>query len=237
MIKLSKRMKAVADLVSEGNKVADIGCDHGYLPIYLVQEKKAPSAVAMDVNQGPLNAAREHIISEGLEAVIETRLSDGLTNLKDEEGESVIIAGMGGPLIINILMQNKELLGNNSQIKEFILQPQSELTLFRKTMRELGFVCQQEDMVFEDGKYYPMGRYVRGVYDLDVEHILGDEYGPLLLKNKNDVLRQYLDKELRNLKQIEQSLQNMQEEDAKQERLKQVLAKMKLNEEARGFFN
>ena len=81
-MELSKRLQAVADMVSEGLIVADVGTDHGYIPIYLVQTKKAPKAIAMDVNKGPLFRAENHIASYGLQSVIETRISDGVQSLK-----------------------------------------------------------------------------------------------------------------------------------------------------------
>ena len=106
-MQLSERMKAVAALVSPGSRVVDVGCDHGYLPIYLVMNKRIPSAVAMDVKSGPLSRAQENIKAHGLDTYIETRLSDGLKNLKKGEGDALIIAGMGGPLMEKILEEGK----------------------------------------------------------------------------------------------------------------------------------
>ena len=96
-MELSKRPYTVASAVSPGCRVADIS-DHGYIPIYLVKNKYAPRAFAMDVNQGPLERAREHIQEEGLTSQIETRLSNGLLQLEPEEVDAVVIAGMGGIL-------------------------------------------------------------------------------------------------------------------------------------------
>ena len=81
-MELSKRLQAVADLVSDGLVVADVGTDHGYIPIYLIETKKSPKAFAMDVNKGPLLRAKEHIAEHGLISSIETRLSDGVRALK-----------------------------------------------------------------------------------------------------------------------------------------------------------
>jgi tRNA (adenine22-N1)-methyltransferase len=94
MIKLSKRMKAVAAMVTKGNVVADIGTDHGYVPIALIQQKKIPRAIAMDINKGPLKHATEHIAMCQLEDYIETRLSDGVEGLKAKEADTILIAGM-----------------------------------------------------------------------------------------------------------------------------------------------
>ena len=93
------RLRAIAGMVTKGNRLADVGCDHGYLSIWLVSEKTVPSAIAMDVRPGPLSRARENITRYGLEDYIETRLSDGLAKLEPGEGDTLVIAGMGGPLM------------------------------------------------------------------------------------------------------------------------------------------
>ena len=94
-MELSKRLMAVACLVTPGNRLADVGTDHGYIPIYLIKENRIPHAIAMDVNRGPLLRAQEHIRMEGLEERIETRLSDGMKMLLPTEADTVVIAGMG----------------------------------------------------------------------------------------------------------------------------------------------
>ena len=86
-IVLSKRMHAVASLVTPGNSVCDVGCDHGFIPIYLVKQGIAPKALAMDVNEGPLRQAKEHIAAFGLESYIETRISDGIASCRPGEAD------------------------------------------------------------------------------------------------------------------------------------------------------
>ena len=94
-MQLSKRLSAVAGLVTRGNRLVDVGCDHGYLPVYLYLNHMIPSAIAMDVRPGPLSRAEEHIAQYGLGEYIETRLSDGLAALGTDEGDTLVIAGMG----------------------------------------------------------------------------------------------------------------------------------------------
>ncbi len=94
-MQLSNRLLAVAGMVTEGNTVADVGCDHGYIPIYLIQQKKIPCAIAMDIRRGPLSRAEAHIEENGLREYIQTRLSDGVQALKPGEADTLIIAGMG----------------------------------------------------------------------------------------------------------------------------------------------
>ncbi len=106
-VKLSKRLERIASFVQPGSRVADIGTDHGYVPIWLVQKGVCPSALAMDVRKGPLERAEEHVEEVGLSGKIELRLSDGLAKLKAGEADTVVIAGMGGKLTCRILEQGR----------------------------------------------------------------------------------------------------------------------------------
>lgn len=210
---LSERMKAVAALVTPGSRVADIGCDHGYVPIYLVQERISPSVIAMDVNTGPLERARSHIAAYGLSEYIDTRLSDGAAKLLAGEAETVICAGMGGKLILRILEQDLETVRS---LRECILQPQSEWEMLRKWLCGNEFLVAEENMIYEDGKYYPVmkvipcrwgGNLQENVVQYDV---VKNRFGPRLLEERNPVLLSYLKKEyaklgglLRSLKETE----------------------------------
>ena len=185
-------MKAVASMVTPGSVLADVGTDHGYVPISLVQHKKIPKAIAMDVNVGPLQRAREHIAEFQLEEFIETRLSDGVKELEVGEVDSILIAGMGGELVIRILTDGMEVCRN---AKELILQPQSDLEKVRQFLREKKYKIVDEDMVIEDGKYYPMMKVVPVEEDEFWGNISEEAirpcymYGPLLLKNGNPAVR------------------------------------------------
>ena len=123
-MQLSKRLSAVAEFVTPGGCLVDVGTDHGYVPIALLEQKKISSAIAMDVNRGPLERAREHIAQYQMGDYIETRLSDGLHALRAGEGDSLLIAGMGGGLTIRILSEGEPLL---SGFRELILEPQSDI--------------------------------------------------------------------------------------------------------------
>ena len=175
-----------------GSRLADIGTDHGYIPIELVQTGVIPSAIAMDVNKGPLSRAKEHIETANLSDRISTRLSDGTKELREGEADCVIIAGMGGMLMMHILEDGRRLWND---VGEWILQPQSDLEKFRRFLHENGFAVTDEDMVLEDGKFYPMMRAVftgRKEPDLfDIEYL----FGAGLLKTRHPVLKEYLFKE------------------------------------------
>ena len=194
-VDISARMRALTRLVTPGRIVCDIGCDHGFVSIYLVQKNIAPKVFAMDVRSGPLSQAQSHIEQYGLVNEIETRLSDGLTKLAVGEAECMVCAGMGGPLMIKILEEGR---AQALAMKELVLQPQSEIEEFRVYLRTNGYHLVEEDMVFEDGKYYPMMKVVPvsdPVSDQQgaKEQVVFDRFGEYLLKQKNPVLKQYLD--------------------------------------------
>ncbi len=212
-VEISARMRALTELVTPGLTMCDIGCDHGFVAIYLVQKGISPKVFAMDVRSGPLSRAQEHILQYGLVSQIETRLSDGLAELKAGEAEGMICAGMGGPLMIKILEEGSDLAHD---MKELILQPQSEISEFRKYLRTRGFHIIKEDMVLEDGKYYPMMKVVPEEAEQSVAATLEttatalagrpeaegweeaskrqiyDRFGQYLLEHKHPVLKKYL---------------------------------------------
>ena len=190
-----------ASLVTPGNRLADVGTDHGYIPITLVQEGRIPCALAMDVNRGPLLRAEEHIRETGLAPSIKTRLSDGVSMLRPGEADSVLVAGMGGPLMIRILREGEKVL---ESVKELILQPQSEIAQVRRFLETAGYRITDEDMVYEDGKYYAAMRAVHG--DMAWEQEIFYRYGKLLLEGRHPVLKQFLMERGRICRQILDSL-------------------------------
>lgn len=206
-MELSKRLNAVAGLVTEGASVADIGTDHGYIPIYLVRNKISPTVIAMDINEGPLERAKEHIEEEGLALYIQTRLSDGCENLKPGEVDTIIAAGMGGALVIRILTAYPEV---TTSIREFILQPQSEIARVRRYLWEAGFKIIKEDMIEEDGKYYPIMKAFHGSDPAFKEEEY--RYGRILLKERHPVLYEYLKKEEKIKLQIIKNLESQESE-------------------------
>lgn len=186
-MQLSKRMGRLASLVTEGNRLADVGTDHGYIPIALVQEGKIPSALAMDVNPGPLARAGEHIRQAGLAAYIEPRLSDGLQKLQAGEADTVLIAGMGGMLTVRILSGGGRGLDT---VQELILQPQSDIHRVRQWLSEHDWQICTEDLVEEDEKYYPLMKAVRGRGQTFTEAEL--YYGKTKLQQSPKILGSYL---------------------------------------------
>lgn len=213
-MELSRRLEAVADLVTKGMTVADIGTDHAYIPIFLVEQKRIPSAIAMDINEGPLKRAYANITEHGFQNKIRTRRSDGLRELGIKEVESMIAAGMGGALIIRILSDCPEV---TESLKECILQPQSEIGKVRRFLIENGFFIEKENIVYEDGKFYPMMRVIPNKKETNPYEEEEYEYGKKLLENRNPILKQFLEREICLKNQI---LERLSREKEKPERMK-----------------
>ena len=199
-LRLSERLKLVASFVPEGSRIADIGTDHGYVPIYLAEIGKIKSALAMDVRKGPLARADEHIEEYrhdvGDAAIsIETRLSNGLEKLQAKEADTVIIAGMGGELEISILEAGKQLW---SSIRHWIFSPQSDLEKFRRYLKENGFFIENEAMILDEGKFYTVIKAGFGTNEKDAcvcKTLPEYRFGAVLIKRRDAVLKQYLLKE------------------------------------------
>ncbi len=193
MIHLSKRLAAVAALVGDNKRLLDVGTDHGYIPIALVLSGRVPSALACDINEGPLTKAKENIEKYKLDSKISTRLSDGLKNFESSEADSIVIAGMGGLLMEEILEYGRS-HSRLDGVSELILQPQSDIWQVRHWLHNHGWMIEKEDMVLDVGKYYMMMRAVRGAqcYQHEYEYI----YGKYLISHKHPVLKEYLTRHL-----------------------------------------
>lgn len=234
-MQLSLRLNAVAKMVSQGNRLVDVGCDHGYLPVYLYLNHQIRGAIAMDVRPGPLSRAREHIAQYGLEQYIETRLSDGLEKLSPGEGDTLVIAGMGGPLMERILKDGEQA---RESFEEMILAPQSDVPHFRRFIDSIGWEIVQEEMILEDGKFYPIMKAVHRTqmnavsYPDETKPYTQEEwFGRYLLKGHHPVLKKYLERELGIRKQILEKLKGAEGSSA-QIRLKEVEEERRLIEAA-----
>ncbi|MBQ8039331.1 MAG: SAM-dependent methyltransferase [Lachnospiraceae bacterium] len=232
-MELSARLEAVAGMVTKDNRVCDVGCDHGYISIYLVKNGISPYVYAMDVNQGPLERAQEHIVMYGLGDKVETILSDGLVALGDRESDTLICAGMGGKLVIKILTEGMEKV---CKMKELILQPQSEIHLVRAFLRKQGFYIDKEDMVFEDGKYYPMMHVLVHSNQKNEDNAVSDKFGPVLLREKHPVLKEFLEYTKNTLDEIDKKLAAEEKTDKIEKRIAELKVQQKEVEDALGYF-
>ena len=214
---MSERLLSVAALVTPGNRTADIGTDHGYVPVYLVENGIVASAIAMDVRKGPLARAQETVTGAGLSDRIELRLSDGFEKLKPGEADTAVIAGMGGMLICHILTAHPE---TTASLKELVLEPQSEVDKVRRLLSEIGFTITDERMIFEEGKYYPIIKAEKRPSSPAAFGEMEEHFGPVLLQRRDPILRKYLAWQIQVNEQIavrlamtgsENSMQRLQE--------------------------
>ncbi len=196
-MKLSDRLETVLSFVACEGTAADIGTDHGYVPIELVRRKLVKRALAMDVQKGPLSRAEKNVKAAGLEEKIETRLSDGLNKLRPGEAETVIIAGMGGELLIHILEQGERMW---ESVNQWVCSPHSEIPKVRRWLWEHKFPIVRESMVYEEEKYYTI-LDVRNPKTWDGPAFPGEDfrkqfrYGEFLLKERAPVFIRYLEEE------------------------------------------
>lgn len=146
---IDKRMECIANCVRNEAILADIGTDHGKLPIYLVQTGKIKKAIAADINEMPLQKAKDNIRKYGLDSFIDTYLTDGLCGIEKFSPTDVVIAGMGGELIMQILsMQTIEKNG-----VKYILQPMTKEDSLREYLCENGYMIVDEYLVKENKVY------------------------------------------------------------------------------------
>lgn len=150
MIKLSKRLETAARLIRQGSALADIGCDHGYVPVALTEQGKIKYAIASDINEGPLASCRALVEEYGFEDKISCVLSDGLKGINLDEADDILIAGMGGELIADIL-KNSDL--NKLKEKHLVLNPMTHPEEARRFLYENGFEIEN-DIIIKDKKHY-----------------------------------------------------------------------------------
>ena len=198
---LSLRLKTLAEYVTEGAILADVGTDHGYVPIVLAKAGIIKHGYAIDVNKGPLKKASAHIKAYHVEELVTTVLSDGLNELYQPVNH-ILIAGMGGMLINKILQCSVEKL---NKVQRLILSPQHDVGAVRRMIHQIGFSIVFEDMIYDE-KFYPMIVCEPGEesYDTDFAY----QYGDYLLKHKPVVFLEYVQMKLNSIEKILKQLDN-----------------------------
>ena len=190
-MELSKRMKNNACLVDQGSMAADIGCDHGYVSIFLVQERKCKKVIAMDIGKGPLSQAQKNIEAAGLQDKIQCRLSNGMEKLTPGEVDTVLLTSH--PDVTDSL-------------KTLVLQPQWDYEYIRKLVVSLSFSIIKEVFVTEHGKPYIAMKCVRSIQDVVPYSKAEFCFGRMSVIENADEYRSYLSRQLEKNKRLMEKL-------------------------------
>ena len=206
-MKLSKRLQAIADLVPIGASVADIGTDHGYIPVYLIESGKSKHVIGSDISKGSLDKIIQYVDELNFKEKITCRLGNGLEVLELGEVDTVIIAGMGGILIKEILEKNQEI---TQSITNFILQPMIAAKELREYLYKNKFEIIDEDLVKEDNIYYELIYAVHSDDELKGEDFY--EISPLLMEKDHPLLKEYVDHKINIAESIKSGLEDKKSE-------------------------
>lgn len=191
-MKLTNRLQAAADLVPVCESMADIGTDHGYLPISLVQEGRVRRAIACDVNDGPLTRAREDVISSGLSRQIGLRLGGGLAPIAEGEVDGVTICGMGGLLMRDILLADME---KAQALSWLVLQPQGHVAELRQFLSRHHFRMEKEVLSLDGGQLYELMLVRPG--DMEELSLLQAEIGATAAYRKDPLFKMHIERLIR----------------------------------------
>ena len=183
--KLTPRLQAIADMVSDCETLADIGTDHAYLPVYLLKTGKIRRAIASDLRKGPILRAESTISRYGVK--VETRLGGGMTTLKKGEADTVVIAGMGGILIADILAESADLITEDTVL---ILQPMTAMRELREYLSGSGLKIELEVLAREEDKLYHIMKVRRG--EEKVTDLAELYFGRRLLETKPKYFDEYI---------------------------------------------
>lgn len=191
-MQLSKRLEAIMAMMPRGTVLADIGTDHGHVPVELLRRGLFSRAIASDVRKGPLKAAEKNVREAGLWDRIELRLGDGLHTVKPGEADCILIAGMGGPLMERILTEG---MAAALAAKTLVLSPQSEIPHFRSFLQEAGFCIRDEAILEEDGKFYFLIKAEPGEGSAWQEN--DKLFGKINIEKNTETLKNFLRREVR----------------------------------------
>ncbi|GHP12736.1 SAM-dependent methyltransferase [Lentilactobacillus fungorum] len=223
---LSNRLQTVSDHVEPGSRLADIGSDHGYLPIYLAKKQIISYGVVGEVAKGPLSNATSEIKKEGLLTVLHPRLADGLAAIKpDDHINTITIAGMGGILITHILEAGQSKLTGNEKL---ILQPNVGEKVVRKWLMTHSYRISAEQILAEDGHIYEVITAAKTAQKVRYSQ-REITFGPLLIKEKSPVFIAKWQEEQQALERVVKNMQKATHEDVA--KIKSIQAKIQTIEE------
>ena len=198
-MKLTDRLLKIASLVTKGKKVADIGTDHGYIPVYLLNKGHVDFAILADVNKGPLENARSEVRHNNLNDKVDLRLGSGIEVLNENEVDEVIIAGMGGILISELLEAKKNVAHS---LDKLILQPMQAQDELRKYLLNNGYEILDEVLVKEDFRIYEIIIAKYTGKNTEVKNEIYYEIGNKLIENKDELLSELVNKKIKSYQSI-----------------------------------
>lgn len=188
---LNRRLNTISAFIESKNKVIDIGCDHGLLGIDLVINKKIDKMISSDINSGPLEMAKDNLKKYQVEDKIILKQGNGLETIEDDI-DTIVISGMGGLLISDILKDLKEY----PHVQKLVLSPNNEWHLLRKEIQKQGFGLQKETLVLENNKYYLISVYEKRMKKnksyfgkLDIKDNLVKEYYQKVYNKNQEILK------------------------------------------------
>ncbi|WP_322924525.1 tRNA (adenine(22)-N(1))-methyltransferase TrmK [Paenibacillus campi] len=231
-MKLSTRLTTIAQQIPAGSRLADIGSDHGLLPVYAVRQGLVSQAIAGEVNQGPLDAAQRQVDEAGLGHMIQPRLGNGLAVVQPGEVDVITIAGMGGALIVTILSEGSAKLAGVSRL---ILQPNVGEEFVRRWLLEQGWYLCSEQILEEDGRIYEIltadrlddaqaqneqlyrARLLEGAHGLRVDLAVTElvQFGPYLLDEAAPVFREKWAQEIVKLEKVKASVERSDNDESR----------------------
>ena len=202
-MKLTNRLLKIASLVGKNKRVADIGTDHGYIPVYLLNEGIIDFAILADINKGPLENARSEVKRNKLDNKVDLRLGSGIEVLKKGEVDEVIIAGMGGILIGELLEANKEV---SHSVDKLILQPMQAQEELRYYLLNNGYEILDECLEKEDFRLYEIIVAKYTGKNTSVEDEIYYEVGKKIIENKDELLLEFIDNKIKKYNNIIEKL-------------------------------
>lgn len=214
MLKISQRLLTLAQQVPSGSRVADIGTDHALLPCYLAGCGISSFVVGVELHKGPLIAANHTVQLSGMSQYISIRQGNGLAPLAPGEADVVIIAGMGGDTIREILEQAPKVL---EEVKRLVLQPMTGSYHVRSWLFQNGWTIEKEDIIQEEGRIYEIIVAEKGASP--VLHEMELSYGPFLIRNKHPLLLGIMEKDIISLQDIIKQLAKSTGKEARRKQL------------------
>lgn len=185
---LSLRLKKIASMIDKCESIVDVGTDHAYVPIYLINNDVCNKAIASDINKGPVEKAKKNIKREGLEQRVDCRLGGGLTTVKPEEVNAAVIAGMGGNLIRDILEESMDVF---KSLEYVILQPVQNVDVLREYIYDRGYALIDEELCKDEEKYYEIMKVKFNDSPKKIEPIFY-EISEILINKKHPMLKEYI---------------------------------------------